>query len=371
MANRFPLVVDTSDSNKIKEIPSGDNLQLSGNSIIGVESITGTGTLSIGTINATNITKGGTSLANVATSGSYSDLTGAPTVITAFTNNANYVTAGSNISVFANDAGYLQAVFWSQVQSTPTTLAGFGITDAATAAQGVKADSAIQPGANVSTLANDAGYITLTQVQSGSLTIDVNNSGDLIGSVFGQDSTIIVDGILSAVNLDGTIRGNVVPNSNQHNMWDLGTNAVRFKDAYFAGAIYGDGSNLTGVAGSTGSVTFDGSIIDTSDSSAITITPAVTLESDLTVENDLTVNNDLNVVGQLTTLGSGTPEIFSDNEIELNAGTRIQATTGPFQMLNVTTTQRNALTPSNGDIIYNTTDNKFQGYENGSWTNLI
>ena len=28
MANRFPLILDTADSNKIKELPSGDNLDL-------------------------------------------------------------------------------------------------------------------------------------------------------------------------------------------------------------------------------------------------------------------------------------------------------------------------------------------------------
>ena len=133
-----------------------------------------------------------------------------------------------------------------------------------------------------------------------------------------------------------------------------------------------DGSgNLDWTSNAIGNFTLSCSIIDTDDSSAITITPAVIMQSDVTAQNDLTVNNDLNVLGSLNTVGSGTPEIFSDNEIELNAGTRIQATTGPFQMLNVTTIQRDALTSSNGDIIYNTTDNKFQGYENGSWANLI
>ena len=38
---------------------------------------------------------------------------------------------------------------------------------------------------------------------------------------------------------------------------------------------------------------------------------------------------------------------------------------------NMTTTERDALTAANGMIIYNTTDNKFQGYENGAWANLI
>jgi hypothetical protein len=42
-----------------------------------------------------------------------------------------------------------------------------------------------------------------------------------------------------------------------------------------------------------------------------------------------------------------------------------------LQVASMTTTERNALTAANGMIIYNTTDNKFQGYENGSWANLI
>jgi hypothetical protein len=41
------------------------------------------------------------------------------------------------------------------------------------------------------------------------------------------------------------------------------------------------------------------------------------------------------------------------------------------QLASMTTTQRNALSAANGMLIYNTTDNKFQGYENGSWANLI
>mgnify|MGYP001416093059 CR=1 FL=1 len=35
-----------------------------------------------------------------------------------------------------------------------------------------------------------------------------------------------------------------------------------------------------------------------------------------------------------------------------------------------TTTQRDALTSAAGDIIYNTTDSKFQGYAGSSWVNL-
>lgn len=38
----------------------------------------------------------------------------------------------------------------------------------------------------------------------------------------------------------------------------------------------------------------------------------------------------------------------------------------------LTTDQRNALqNVINGQLIYNTTLNKFQGYENGAWVNLV
>ena len=38
----------------------------------------------------------------------------------------------------------------------------------------------------------------------------------------------------------------------------------------------------------------------------------------------------------------------------------------------LTTDQRNSIqSPVNGQIIYNTSTNKFQGYENGAWQNLI
>ena len=42
-----------------------------------------------------------------------------------------------------------------------------------------------------------------------------------------------------------------------------------------------------------------------------------------------------------------------------------------FSVPTLTTTQRDALSATNGMVVYNTSTNKFQGYENGSWSNLI
>ena len=46
-------------------------------------------------------------------------------------------------------------------------------------------------------------------------------------------------------------------------------------------------------------------------------------------------------------------------------------TSGFVQFGSLTTAERNALSAANGMVIYNSDDNKFQGYENGGWANLI
>jgi predicted acyltransferase (DUF342 family) len=69
--------------------------------------------------------------------------------------------------------------------------------------------------------------------------------------------------------------------------------------------------------------------------------------------------------------GAGTPQLISNTSLVLGAATVVQVTGSPFRLASFTTTQRNALTAVNGDLIYNSTLNKFQGYENGAWANII
>ena len=42
-----------------------------------------------------------------------------------------------------------------------------------------------------------------------------------------------------------------------------------------------------------------------------------------------------------------------------------------LRVANLTTTERNALTAANGMVIYNSTTNKMQAYENGAWADMI
>lgn len=234
MANRYPLIVDTTDGNKIKELPSGDNLQLTGNNIIGVTNVTASGTVAASALNAASIKKGGTEISTVALTGSYTDLTNRPTSLSEFTDDLNVLVPGDNIGLLTNNVGYLTTVSFSQLTNKPSTIAGYGIIDA------------LQTGSNITSLVNNAGYITVADVQNGLVTIDVNNTGDLVGSVFADDSTIMIDSILAAVNLDGTIRGNVKPAVGT--LYDLGGAGEQFRNAYLSGALTGDVNYTPAVA---------------------------------------------------------------------------------------------------------------------------
>ena len=94
-------------------------------------------------------------------------------------------------------------------------------------------------------------------------------------------------------------------------------------------------------------------------------------------DSDFTYNSTTNVltVGSIETNSAGTPTITSNSAVNISVGSSVviqkNSGGGGFRLGNLTTTERNALTSANGEMIYNTTDNKLQGYENGSWTNLI
>ena len=92
-------------------------------------------------------------------------------------------------------------------------------------------------------------------------------------------------------------------------------------------------------------------------------------------DSDFTYNkttNTLTVVNltatNITTTGSGSQTISAGANIELNATNRVLVTDTPFRLASMTTTQRNAISsPVNGDMIYNSTTNQLESYENSAW----
>src|SRR6056300_238051 len=70
---------------------------------------------------------------------------------------------------------------------------------------------------------------------------------DVQGSVFGDDSTTLVDSVNNVINLDGTISGDVVPDVSE--AYDLGSATNRFRDLYLSGSTIDLGGTTLSVVG--------------------------------------------------------------------------------------------------------------------------
>lgn len=212
MANRYPLILDTSDGNKIKELPANDNLYLRTNSIHEVQDIN-----ALGTINAADIKIGGQRIQPK----SLLDLTDTPTTFNGQENrllkvnssatgldfvdigDLGDITAGTiNLtddliptqtenSIIGTPSRQFQEIY---VKDTYSNLRGYDGTLVFDAENNQVLYSAIVGAPDsLSEFTNDVGYITISQVAdyvSNNLIIT-----DFVGSVFGDDSTVLVDGI--------------------------------------------------------------------------------------------------------------------------------------------------------------------------------
>ena len=528
MATRYPLVLDTADNNKIKELPNGDNLNLSGNNIVNAVNITASGALSASslTLDSSSFTIGGQTLATVATTGQYNDLSGKPTLFSGSYNdltdkpvlkdtiesldnvdngtpsdndvlqyNATLgryvpgslgsVSLGSsniqdlgNVQVTSiatnqvlkwNGALFVNAnIAFSEITSTPTTLAGYGITDAqeslvsgtniktvnggsilgsgdltvatsfasltgkptTLAGYGITdAQATLVSATNIKTINGatllGSGDLTvsgsggdvvddttpqlggnldvngnkITSTAGGDIDIEPDGTGDVLLGNFkfdvdqtvgaGQDNYVMTyDNSTGKISLEAASGGaggilNTAGNTGtgsvtlaSETLQVLGTTGeIDVEAAAFALSL-SLADNISGILTLTattsvtgGSIILSGGTIDTTDSSHITIPPAVVMQSDLTVENDLTVGNNI-IADSFQSVGAGTPTLTSDSSIILSAVDRVNVTVGPINHASYTTTLRDGLSSVNGDVIYNSSTNAFQGYANGSWVDL-
>jgi hypothetical protein len=88
-----------------------------------------------------------------------------------------------------------------------------------------------------------------------------------------------------------------------------------------------------------------------------------------------TRSNVANQVNQIVighgTVGSGSNTVvIGNNDITNTYLKGVVSTTTSFRMPSYTDAQTGSLSPQNGDMIYNTTVNKFVGYANGAWVQL-
>ena len=178
-------------------------------------------------------------------------------------------------------------------------------------------------------LISGAGLTITKDTATDTLTFSVNSSLDIKGSVFGDDSSIIVDGTENKIyatggfvgNLTGNVIGSVTGNITGNIIGDV------------KGSLFGDDSTaiinsidntVSGTTVTGGAVRLAGSTISTTDSSGISVITATTFNSDVTIENELTVTGQVTIGGDLiingttTTINSVTLTV-DDKNIELGS----------------------------------------------------
>ena len=201
------------------------------------------------------------------------------------------------------------------------------------------------------------------------------HTGDIEGSVFADDSTLLVDGVNSVISgtidtqtsvsatggvfvrgsgtIDTTARLEFLYTGTLPANEPLNTFVVR-QDGQQKFVIQTRPSNTYishDDTGTTGITMYDSYAVFGGLKLRINAANAVFTEPTADFQVDGDVNSTGDIEGKTITMTGG-----SDSFVQFGS---------------LTTTERNALTAANGMVIYNSTDNKFQGYENGAWVNLV
>lgn len=334
-------------------------------------------------------------------SGDYDDLTSKPTIpsLDGYATETYVDNAVDAVVTFDGDYNSLTnlpTLFdgeFSSLTNTPTTLVGYGITDAFSGSWNDLTDTPLIFDGSFTSLSNTpdtlAGYGILDAVsQAGSIITGPLDAPTVAShqlrfeypnqAAFPDATTY--HGAIAHSHADGAMFFAHAGSWNQlANNADVPTvlTDLGITDGSIGHVLTTNGSGgftFQAIPDTVGNFTLAASIIDTDDSSQISIVPAVVMNSDLTVQNNLTVDNNITCdtisVSSIETTGTGAPEIYSESDIALTATTRVTVTQSPFKLASFSDAERGALTAENGDMIYNTDQHRVEVYANGGWYSL-
>ena len=220
MANRVPLIVDTSTLN-IKELPASDNLDLSSSGLLGVTKI---GINTAATKNTLEV------IGNANISGIVTATTFIGNVTGTITGNATGLTGEPDIIV-----RNVRATGITTYEDT-RNVDSIGI---------ITARSDVHVGAGLSVI----GISTFTGA------IDANGNIDIAGNTVLNGNVDLGNATSDTITATGRFDSDLVPSSDDAR--DLGTSALQWKDLFVDGAANIDTLNVDGVATFTADVIFD------------------------------------------------------------------------------------------------------------------
>ena len=471
MANRVPLIVDTSTLN-IKELPASDNLDLSSSGLLGVTKI-GINTAAtkntlevIGNANISGIVTATTFIGNVTgtVTGDATGLTGEPDIIvrnvratgiTTYEDTRNVdsigiITARSDVHVGAGLSVIGISTFTGNIDANgaldvdgATTLDALTVAEAATFSSSIDVD-----GQTILDHLAVSGVATVTGVAKFDGAIDANSSIDVAGtSVLNDDVTlvsangnnIVFDKSDNALEFGDSVKSTFGGGTDLSIYHDSASNNSIIDNNTGQLRIQGDLIRLMNSAGSkvaleanvdnnielyfNNSKTFETTNLGAKVTGGLEVTGVSTFTGAIDANSNIDVNGTISITGVDIDLGSngldtgdnkglkfgdgddflvyhlggGSGPNIIDNvttNLEIRHGSEVQAKfvqdgevilyhdnavrittsadgadiggTGSLKIPVGTTGQRSG-SPTNGDFRYNSTDDQFEGYSDGSW----
>ena len=191
--------------------------------------------------------------------------------------------------------------------------------------------------------------------------------GDVTGSIFGDDSTVIIDGQQKSLLVDVRSSADnsiIIDSALKESVFTKSTIKKGTAESVLD-MVYGDDvTDLSAYSGKISDIRF--ATEGTDGRKSYDIITAYT--------NGLVIaHNDDGTTFPLETLN-----VINKDGVALggiNPAARLDVrgdaiVSGFTQFGSLTSVERDALTAANGMVIYNTTNNKFEGYQNGAWINL-
>jgi hypothetical protein len=251
------------------------------------------------------------------------------------------------------------------VQAQKISPAFTGVPTAPTAANGTSSTQLATTAFVLNQLGGSNSIVSVGNITGGNILTGgvVSATGNVNGNYFiGNGSQLSGMGVNANNLLGNTLSSNVVNSSLTQvgNLTNLSVVGNTISGNLITGGLVSSGGNIFGGNVLTnGIVTATGNVYGANFIGNV-ISPA---GSNVNTTGNITGGN-IFATGNITATNTLTVDVVIANTV-ITTGT-----TSAFKLPNLTQTQINALSANNGDMVYNTTDNLPQIYQNGAWKNF-
>ena len=215
---------------------------------------------------------------------------------------------------------------------------------------------------------SNVAVVTTTGINTGNVSVTgvISAGGNVTGGNLRTTGTISATGNIAGNYIlgDGSLLTGITTNYSNANVaaylptysGNITAGNVSVTGNITGNYILGNGSQLTGIT------------VNYSNANVAAYLPTYSgniTANTISASGNVTANN---FIGS----GAGTPTLSSATNLDLSAATAVRVTGGgTFRLPSLTAAQIANLVAADGDMVYNTTSSKIQGYEGGSWGNLI